>query len=141
MKVLFLDIDGVLNCAKSENFRVLNRAMVARLNTVVAQTGCWVVISSAWGWYDRTERALNLAGFLYTTRVRGATPRVVGNTIRGVEIGAWLMAHPGVTAFAIVDDGDDMGDLLPALVKTDWESGLQGRHVDELIQRLGRKER
>ena len=70
---LFLDIDGVLNGhewddeAKSCNIR---RECVARLNRVVASTGCKIVISSAWRYMIHCQQ-MSLTGFWYMLRTHG----------------------------------------------------------------------
>ena len=47
MKVLFLDVDGVLNrCGKSA--QGLEEDKVALLKQIVAATGCRIVLSSTW---------------------------------------------------------------------------------------------
>jgi hypothetical protein len=52
MKVIFLDIDGVLNTSKNRNPRklpyVVERRLVNRLKRVLAKTRAKVVISSTW---------------------------------------------------------------------------------------------
>ena len=52
MKVLFLDIDGVLNCPKTRNPRhfpyVVDRRLLARLQKLLNRTGAKVVLSSTW---------------------------------------------------------------------------------------------
>lgn len=147
MKVLFLDIDGVLNCVTTPGScsQKLDPVMVARLNRVITKTCPIVILSSSWGLAQgRTEQALRQAGFI--GHLHGETPNlwpsrseatdVVPAKTRGDEIAAWLEEWPDIDAFAIVDDGADMGELLPHLVQTSWETGLQDAHVDELIRRL-----
>ena len=56
MKVIFLDIDGVLNCIGSFNrtktrfngFVGMDPTLVARFNSLVEKTGARVVLSSTW---------------------------------------------------------------------------------------------
>jgi HAD domain in Swiss Army Knife RNA repair proteins len=52
MKVIFLDIDGVLNCEKTPNPRkfpyVVDRKLLTRLKTLLERTGAKVVLSSSW---------------------------------------------------------------------------------------------
>jgi hypothetical protein len=73
VKALFLDIDGVLNGhewddeAKSCNIR---RECVAHLNRVVRETGCKIVLSSAWR-YMVHGGAMTLSGFWYMLRTHG----------------------------------------------------------------------
>jgi hypothetical protein len=52
MKVIFLDIDGVLNCEKTPNPRkfpyVVDKKLLARLQKLLERTGAKVVLSSSW---------------------------------------------------------------------------------------------
>jgi hypothetical protein len=73
VKVLFLDIDGVLNGhewddeAQSCNIR---RECVKHLNLVVREAGCRIVLSSAWR-YMVHGGAMTLSGFGYMLRTHG----------------------------------------------------------------------
>lgn len=73
MKVLFLDIDGVLNGhewddeAQSCNIR---RECVKHLNRVVRETGCRIVLSSAWRYMVHGGQ-MTLKGFGYMLRTHG----------------------------------------------------------------------
>jgi len=62
-----------------------------------------------------------------TARIVDRTPNLPHAT-RGHEIKAWLQERKkwrgDVTHIAILDDQDDMGDLLPWLVRTDGQKGL-----------------
>ena len=52
MKVIFLDIDGVLNCSKTPNPKTLpyivDRRLLRRLIRVVDQTSAKIVLPSTW---------------------------------------------------------------------------------------------
>ena len=152
LRALFLDIDGVLNSRQWYDRRpdepVMGRVdelaskidpmAVARLNLVVMETGCVVVLSSTWRCTDPISnigRALRQRGF--ASYLFGATPPL-GNP-RGKEIAAWLRLAT-VDSFAILDDDNDMGELLGRLVQTDVETGLQDRHHGPLVRLLGGKD-
>ncbi len=152
MKVLFLDVDGVL----------VNRASVGRgpqgvtrinafcanlLGQVLRETGAKVVLSSVWRLRYSPER--------FNKEIMepwGLPPVVIGRTRsaqdtkegllyksepRGHQIKDWLAEHPEVTSWAVVDDDSDM-DRIPPLrfVQTNFELGLQGKHADLLIKVL-----
>ena len=150
MKVVFLDIDGVLNCAAtftSNETRMLGRyfldpAMLARLDRIVDATGARIVISSCWRIGDGGQgvaRILAAAGLRHADAVVGETSRLGGE--RGLEIADWMKPRWDVEAFVILDDDNDMGQLTPHLVKTSWLEGLQDQHVEWAIATLGREER
>jgi hypothetical protein len=52
MKIIFLDIDGVLNCEKTPNSRkfpyVVDKKLLLRVNGLVERTRAKVVLSSSW---------------------------------------------------------------------------------------------
>ena len=52
MKVIFLDIDGVLNCSKTRNPRklpyVVDKRLLALLKRMLKRTGAKIVLSSTW---------------------------------------------------------------------------------------------
>lgn len=134
MKVLFLDIDGVLNCAYTKeriDGRIgLDPAMVVLFNEIVVKTAVSVVLSSAWRRLPNWRLDLQKGG-LEPSAVIGQTPSLGG--IRGLEIQAWLDQHPEVEKYAILDDGADM---LPhqKLFKTAWGVGLTREIADEVIR-------
>lgn len=154
-RVIFLDVDGVLNSRATflalkgqplPRNHAICPAMVARLNEIVDATGAVCVLSSSWR-YGFTATAFEelLRGFGFVGRIVDRTPLapaydagqvVVMERIRGDEIQQWLDVNPGVSSFVILDDGDDMGDLVGRLVRTDFDEGLQSQHVESAIALL-----
>lgn len=167
MKVLFLDVDGVLNSlewAKAHGFgcppgrskrcskELLKWCpdMVKRLRRVIETTGAHIVISSSWRGYGtgavRKWRAMfNVYGWR-NAPVIGETPdlsaqRQSGVYVvvkRGEEVAAWLKAHTHVVdRFVCVDDGNDFLPDQP-LVLTSMEFGLTEQDARECIELLSR---
>jgi len=155
VKVVFLDIDGVLNShafvesipqAERPSIIGLDREAIRRLNRLVHQTGASVVVSSTWRLNrnrQQLQRVLDEHGF--QGRVIGRTPRwIAGRPVagdaRGFEIQAWLDAAADygidVDTFVILDDDSDMGHLADRLVKTTFAEGLRDEHVDTAIAML-----
>lgn len=146
MKILFLDIDGVLNSArwlhdkprKTWPFEHIDPAAVQLLNRIVEQTGCKIVISSSWRVltpFRSLGMVLACRGFEFASHIIDQTPRH-GFDNRGMEIQAWLNTRFDVAQFVIVDDDSDMAHLMPHLVKTSWQTGMDGIHALEIISRL-----
>jgi hypothetical protein len=112
MKVIFLDIDGVLNCAKTKNPRkfpyVVDRRLLRRLTRLLDRTGAKVVLSSSW----RLDPVGLLAARYWRLPLLDICPDKPRSP-RCSEILAWLAAHPRVTRFAVIDDEDDELDELP----------------------------
>jgi|GEM_PF-731461 len=112
MKVIFLDIDGVLNCRKTPNPRklpyIVDKRLLARLKKLLDRTGAKVVLSSTW--------RIDPIG-LYAARHWGV-PFIdvcpdMPKSPRCKEVLAWLSNHPKVTRFVVIDDEDDQLDRLP----------------------------
>lgn len=136
MKIIFLDIDGVMNnimtWPKNAGRQWIDPKAVKRLNKITQTTGSVIVISSTWRRFWDVELILKKAGV--TAEIIGTTPFLASEE-RGSEIGRWLSRN-GAEKFVILDDDTDMGYLSPALIKTEWDEGLQDRHVKKAIARL-----
>ncbi len=162
-KVIFLDIDGVLNSVdwmqridgcniwdQADGGSQLDPEAVKRLEYIVSKTGAQVVISSTWRkMYD----VATIEGFL---RRHGFTGKVIGETVhriptdertttqqmasvyqRGWEINAWLDEHPEVTHFVILDDDSDMDGVPDNFVHTRYPHGLVDWHFPKILSLLG----
>jgi hypothetical protein len=111
MKIVFFDIDGVLNTRHTPNPRklpcVIDKKLVSRFKRVLARTKAKAVLTSTWR-YDP-------AG-LFSARRYGipfvGTPDLPHRPRRS-EIRAWLKRHPRVTRYAVLDDDDDGLDAMP----------------------------
>lgn len=139
--VLFLDIDGVLNCYETwDRPRIgmyrIDPERVDLLNDIVATTGCLIVVSSTWRRDRDCRQILRDYGFTGTFPPEWRTPVL---STRGREIERWLSRNP-VTSYAIVDDDDDdmLPEQMPHFVQTSFEHGLTRLHADRLIALLSR---
>lgn len=138
MKVIFLDMDGVLNNAewmkardtdpdvKEEDRRwvgMIDPAAVEVLNEIVAKSGAKVVVSSTWRLIHPPadmQRFLEARGF--KGEIIGSTPRsALRDCQRGDEIKRWLDQHEEVTEFVALDDDSDMGAVRDRWVRTYWQ--------------------
>jgi hypothetical protein len=122
MKVIFLDIDGVLNCEKTRNPRkfpyVVDKKLLARFEKLLDRTGAKVVLSSTW----RCDPVGLLAAKYWRVPFIDVCPDWPRSPRRN-EILAWLSDHPRVTRFAVIDDEDDELDDLP-LFQPSSKTGL-----------------
>jgi hypothetical protein len=124
LRLIFLDVDGVLNTAGSANSGKITNALLFRLREVILQTGASVILSSTWRNWPQL-RVLIMAA-LPNGCVIGQTPledpQVWRNDVRPREIRDFLIqiqAEVGqVTAWAAVDDMDLVSQV-HALAKTD----------------------
>lgn len=159
MRILFLDIDGVLNGHEKLPGSIycgIRPDCMAELNRVIAATGCVLVITSAWR-YQILLNAMTRRGFEYMLASHGlilpanGDALIVGNTRedesppncdRGEQILEWLEVTEGVKSFgvgswAVVDDDPmkmRLGEHAWRLVKTLPERGLQPCNADHLIE-------
>lgn len=151
VKVIFLDIDGVLN-DDSTPTRTKSRLIfidwekLLRLKQIVDATGAEIVLSSTWR-YDRDNPAYNVDFLELQDAFRQVglefysfTPEDVYRIRRGMEIRAWLEMHPEVDRYIILDDelfDFEQRGLLPRLIKTEFgDGGLTETHVQEAIEML-----
>lgn len=158
MRVLFLDIDGVLNGHEKHPdspYTTIRPDCVKRLNRIVKATDCRIVVSSAWRYmlFHRggKPRPMSLLGFQYMLHTHGlihCTKVIIGHTRkdedipeRGAQIRAWLEVHPEVTSFVVLDDDPmamELGPLWRRLVRTNEKMGLTDADARRAIAVLSR---
>jgi hypothetical protein len=160
MKILFLDIDGVLNSDRyvgewnPVTDSSIDETRLPLLRRILEETGAVVVLSTSWRvhWHpdpDRRDPAWRKVGDSldrYGIEIYDRTPNYAkdGGVTRGdsrdSEIRGWLADHEGeVESFVILDDyGFGWGDLSDRLVKTSPKigRGLTEDHVTDAIKLL-----
>lgn len=147
-RVLFLDIDGVLNNHNYDKIArscVIKPIYVARLNEVISRTDCSIVVSSAWR-YMVLSMEMTLKGFEYLLRTHGVhcANRVVGHLApdrnqddpndRAKLVYQWLLDHE-VDSAVVVDDLDLQCSI--PFVRTDGAVGLTDQNVEEIVAAFG----
>jgi hypothetical protein len=132
VKVLFLDIDGVVNCRTTvQRFQGLrgidpSLALLVRRITL-AVTDLRVVLSSSWRNFPAGRREVEIQ----VVPIFDTTPPRKGK--RGDEIQAWLDGHPEVEKYAIIDDSSDWReDQRHQLFLTTDEIGI----TETIVQRI-----
>jgi hypothetical protein len=122
MKVIFLDIDGVLNCDETPNDRkfpyIVDDRLLARFSELVKATEATVVLSSTW----RVDPVGLLAATYYNVPFNDVCPDLPGAP-RCEELISWLRNHQEVTRYVVLDDDDDCLDELP-LFQPSAKTGL-----------------
>ncbi|NUQ73314.1 MAG: hypothetical protein HUU21_07145 [Polyangiaceae bacterium] len=151
MKVVFLDIDGVLNrlALIGSGGRPLDRldaAAVSRLGEIVARSGAKVVISSSWRAHrtlDELRAMLSELGF--SGEVIDKTPELEASLygdpflVRAREIKAWIEAQrEPIESYVILDDAY-LDEAAQHLVKTETTAGLLDEHVALALEILGER--
>jgi hypothetical protein len=141
MRVIFLDVDGVLNNRASmiagDTMWNVDPECVQALNRICADGDAVCVLSSTWrqSWpIIAFQQFLCKHGFTGITVDR--TP-IMHDEERGVEIASYISncadrGYP-LKSWVILDDDADMGPLLPFLVQTKNEEGLTMEHVEKAL--------
>lgn len=122
MKIIFLDIDGVLNSSRTYNPKhfpyIVEPKPVDRLIETLRQSGAEVVLASTWRFDPIGRLAAKESGIPFID----CLPELPGQS-RSAEIRAWLDRHLEVTRYVAVDDEDDGLDDVP-LFQPDPNEGL-----------------
>lgn len=120
-RLLFLDIDGVLNHSRFEDYDAyvndsietpggfLSKYSIKKLNEITDRSGAKIVLTSTWRPDKNIVSYLKEAGI--TGEIVGKTPGLT-STPRGLEINKWLRDNIGMfdrpPSYAILDDDADM---------------------------------
>ena len=155
MKILFLDIDGVVNSQETFKARYerggkgresdIDPVLAQHVKNIVERTGCKVVLSSSWRGSEEAEREIEER----VCKLAGRTPRIhrpVGTGMeyceRGREIKSWMVSNAElveITRYAIVDDD---GDMLPEqqehFFQTTNEKGITAEIAEKIIEHLNK---
>lgn len=161
MKIIFLDIDGVLNCRTSKSYchddemgiiTGIDSDKVKRLAKIVEITDAKIVLSSDWkvGWekYYITRKPSHAKYLDNHLKKKGnliifdKTPITnKGSWYRGEEIITYLNLHSDITHYVILDDiffeDFDCKEIKEHLVLTDYIIGLTDNDVEKAIKILG----
>ena len=145
-RIIFLDIDGVLNSVKYDRERTdkegnIDETRMVLLKELVDSTNAEIVLSSSWRKHwsidddkcDHIGIDLNSTFQKYGLKISDKTP-VLSALERSIEIQTWLDEHLcEIQSFVIIDDMfGGWGPLANNLVKTDNHigRGLEMKHVE-----------
>lgn len=153
MNVLFLDVDGVLNCKKTFDKNNLDEEKIKILSDICINNNLKVVISSSW---KLSIEDGSIYGSLYnllevlednSIEVIGFTPnipnpyRCYGQEMwKDYDIECYLYEHPEVETFCIIDDDmeGDLDNMKDYLVRTYYSidkfgnGGILKEHESEI---------
>lgn len=136
MRVLFLDVDGVLNSYRSNKF--LDDSMIYHLGTIVSRTGVKLVLSSTWRKYPDSQATLEARLLEDCMIIMDKTKVLLPKKLsmppveRCFEIQEWLDRHE-VEDFAILDDNPD-ANIDGHFFQTDPDVGLTKDIADSVIK-------
>ena len=148
MKVIFVDVDGVLN---SDDFidsvkgkQDIDIKTVLLLKRAIEETGAKIVMDTS---FRYTQSFLKVQEMLLQNRIMFDKTPFIDNE-RGKEIKQYLSKHKDIEDYILLDDvvfPDFDDELLSHLIKMDDTNtrgigkGLQEKDVEEIIRRFGRK--
>lgn len=151
-RILFLDVDGCLNYTlwyyddrnpgNLHGEEDVDPLCVDRINLICEKTGAKVVVSSDWRIESNWKKRLEKAG---VKNIIDKTPITVfeqygpcHHFTRAEEIEMWLLWHPEVKNYVIIDDLDEFDDAeqLEHFVKVNSYRGLSDENVEEAIKIL-----
>ncbi len=134
MKIIFLDIDGVMNSKryfrsidmKKNNWDRFDPISVNLIKQLVEEFEAKIVISSSWrfGAKDLLFNELTKSGLLKYLHKDWKTPYMYGYK-RGDEIMNWLENHKGIKKYIIIDDeANILEDQTSIFVNTNMDLGF-----------------
>lgn len=153
MKIIFLDIDGVLNSfeyrkrmGRKYYTEIIDRSKMPLLKRIVDATDAKIVLSTSWRkFWNEGEKQLDSIGEYINTvfmefglSVYSKIP-VIENVGRGEEILAWLDGKRYIDGYVILDDKNCTwpGPLRAHFIQTDINSdGLEEVQEDSVIKVL-----
>lgn len=152
MKIIFLDIDGVLSissyCAAKGEVLCTSFVpeLVENLNKVIEQTNANIIISSAWRGrigFEKIEafhKHFSEQGFKYPEKIIGTTRGTSNSHDRGAQILGTIKSlwnrDETVENYVVIDDS--VSDILPyipknKIVKTSFYHGLSDEHCEKAV--------
>lgn len=168
-KILFLDLDGVLNSERSflsgayrtEEYSkqnpddpyylkittcTIDPVACGMVNRLCRELDVKIVISSTHRMHftDGPEKLNQIKNYFNSLGVNGEF--IIGytlrlHTIRGQEIDEWLKRHPNVSHYAILDDSSDMLESqMENFVRCNLEDGMSARNYRDLTRLFGAQE-
>lgn len=155
MRVIFLDVDGVLNYVYCEarspkGLLGVEKGPLSVLHEIVSRTGAKIVLTSTWKReWSRDPENRGVDGEYLDQEIRKAGMEIFDKTMdnmsdRGMGIETWLRRHPEVTNWIVLDDDifDDYEcrGIMPHLVQTNFYDGGLKHEMIPLCEHLLCKE-
>lgn len=140
-KVIFLDIDGVLNdhTILDSGCCGIDREKASFLNYIIRKTGARLIITSAWRYMVLCD-AMTAHGFSYLLRTHGIDATIDGFTTldesictREAQIKEYLRNAINIDKYVIIDD---LNLDIDNFVKIDGNIGLTLNDVEKAISIL-----
>ena len=149
MKIIFLDIDGVLNSDvyyksvdhTAKDWARFDPTAVDLIKKLVNEFFAHIVISSTWrfGAVQLLNSELKKSGLIKYLHKDWKTPQGYPPS-KGNEIKAWLNQHNDISEYVILDDDESiLEEQKTRFVKTELKSGLLEKHYNIAREILSRE--
>ena len=158
MNIVFLDVDGVLNCDTTKEkvtdytgtqYIGVDDVLVEKLAKIINATDSEIVLTSSWKTcWDVTmpnDEMEPMAKYL-VLKLKKQGLHIIDRTIdrgkgdRGYGIKRWLKRFPEVERWIVLDDQEFLDyeeqGILPHLIKTSFSCGLTDENVSDAIKFL-----
>ncbi len=162
MKIIFLDIDGVLNSdlwntnhkKEIENGILIDEKKIKLISILIKATGAKIVLHSGWRfWFDknffpkRKESAILTEMFKNNgIEIYDFTPDLTTEEIKRTknfsiikadEILLWLKKHPDVFSWIVIDDLDLKNEIVSEhQIKPESKIGLSAEDIEKAAKLL-----
>lgn len=134
MKIIFLDIDGVLNKSDKDS---IDQELLSILKTIIKETNAKIVLSSTRRLYKDSKAIVKKTLGKKDIKILSCTPKVGDSKNRSLEIKEWLKKHSNIKNYAIIDNRKDAGFYMQDnFFKTDPKVGLTYEIAEKIVDHL-----
>ena len=144
MKIIFLDIDGVLNSKTyyktvdrtKKDWNRFNPLAVEMIKRLIEEFKSSIVISSTWrfAFVKELKNELIKSGLVKYLHKDWKTPEAYPSH-RGEEINLWLDNHPEAIDYVIIDDDENiLEEQKNWFIRTDINEGMTEEHYYKVRQ-------
>ncbi len=145
MKIIFLDLDGVLNNWYHPDLIDEKNALVLKKILELSKAKVVITSSNKYSFQRKGQKTIEesfLAHYLKILQEMGITPFDLTpycEEDKGIEIKAYLKSNPEIVDFVVIDDEPVSLDLLKYQVLPDLYKGLSPEHIKPVLDILDGK--
>lgn len=140
MKIIFLDVDGVLNSEEDQfDWNLQTDYHFELLKDLVDKTQAKIVLSSSWRKSEKNLKILQSRLKNFNLYIYDTTPYISNPCIkRGDEIRQWITSQKeSIESFVILDDESDMCEYIDInLIQTNFKVGFQKQDYEKALKVL-----
>jgi hypothetical protein len=135
MRVLFLDIDGVLNTddliEREKNSMCISGTMLLYLKEIVQKTDAKIVLHSTWKNYPEYVEYTRKRLAEHDLEIFDIAHQVKLSPSKAIDIREWLEDRYGIDNWVVIDD-DEL--YVENFIKIDSKTGLTPKAVAEVVE-------